>query len=104
MATQRQLQETVARCVSAMVSYHNCERSEKVHDRMVGEVQMIAGFLEELGLGRGEIDHRVILPVEAELIARFGQVTGSRLAIQFVEGLESLDIPRDRRPFRNAAS
>jgi hypothetical protein len=104
MATQRQLQETAGRCVSAMISYHNSGRSEKVHDRMVAEVQMIAGFLEELGLDRGEIDRRIILPVEAELIARYGQVAGSRLAIQFVEGFESLDIPRDRRPFRSAAS
>jgi hypothetical protein len=93
MPTERQVQETISRCVASMVLYHDCERSEEAQDRMIAEIQAIADFVHELGFSRSGTDWRIIPPVEAELIARYGQVAGSRLAIQFVDAFESLGVP-----------
>ena len=92
MATERQVQETIARCISTMVFYHNSERSRKTEDRMIAEVQVIAGFVEELGFERGEAEERIIRPVELELIARYGYEVGPRMAVQFANAFQSLGV------------
>ena len=86
--TERQAQETIASCVSTMVYYHNCERSPEVDERMVAEIQLVAGFIEETGLSRDGADWRIIRPVESELIARYGHEVGRRLAVRFIEAFE----------------
>jgi hypothetical protein len=90
MATQRQLQETVARCVSIMVYYRNEPRSERTRERMVAEVQLVAGWVMELGLVAEETGRHIFRPLEGELIARFGQAAGSRLHAEFVQAFEGL--------------
>jgi hypothetical protein len=50
MATERQIQEAIAQCVSAMVYYHNCDRSQETEDQMVAEIQVVAAFVKELDL------------------------------------------------------
>ncbi len=67
MATDRQLQKVVARCVSIMVFYHNDEKTPKARATMVAEVQAVVGFTRELGLGGKEVDECIVSPVEAEL-------------------------------------
>jgi hypothetical protein len=97
MTTERQVQETIARCVSAMVYYHNRGRYRENEDRMIAEVQLAAGFVEELGLSRVGADRRIIRPVEAELIARYGYEVGPRLAAQFVGAFEGLQMHKGVR-------
>jgi hypothetical protein len=104
MATERQIQETIARCVSAMAYYHDSERSPKSDEHMIAEVQVIAGFVKELGFSESGVAWRIIRTVESDLIDRYGYEVGPRLSAQFIGAFESLDIPRDRRQSRNIAS
>ncbi len=90
MVTERQIQETVARCVSTMVYYHNCERSHPSNERMTVEVQVIAGFVEEWKLKPTEVNRRVIRPLEVNLIARFGHELGPRLLLEFLRAFETI--------------
>jgi hypothetical protein len=97
MVTERQVQETIARCVSTMVYYHNGERSRELDERMTAEIQMVAGFVRELDFSRDGVESRIIRPVEVELVARYGHEVGPRLASRFFEafeGLEGLEIER----------
>lgn len=89
--TERQLQETVARCVGIMVYFHNDpERTQRTKERMVAEVQVVAGWVVEMGLDHRQTDERVLCPVEAELIARYGHEVGPRLNRLFLEAFDGL--------------
>ena len=89
MATDRQFQEVVARCVSVMVFYHNDEKTPKARATMVAEVQTVVGFFRELGLGVREVDEHIMTPVEAELVARYGREAGGSLNAEFVRAFET---------------
>ena len=84
-ATERQVQETIARCVSAMVDYHDNGRSD---ERMAAEVRLIAGFVEELELSRSGVDWRILGPVEDELVGRFGVAIGCSLIVRFIKAFD----------------
>ena len=88
MATERQISQTIERCVAAMVRYHDRARSPEADVRMITEVQVVAGFVEELGLAIGEIGERIVRPVEDELVGRYGREDGPRLAARFVGAFE----------------
>lgn len=90
MVTDRQIQETVARCVSTMVYYHNCERSRKAVEQMTVEIQLIAGFVGESGFNVAEINSRIFRPVEVELIVRYGHEVGPRMLAEFIEAFEGV--------------
>lgn len=88
MATDRQLQETLARCVSTVVFYHNSHRSQKSAERMSIEAEVIAGFVEELSLVDGEAERFIVRPLEVELIDRYGHELGLRLFGEFIRAFE----------------
>ncbi len=90
MVSDRQIRETVARCVSTMVFYHNGERSRDTAELMTVEIQVIAGFVEEWGFDAAEINARVFRPVESELIARYGHEVGPRMLGEFIDAFESV--------------
>jgi hypothetical protein len=91
MATERQVKETIARCVSIMVCYHNGEKTRLAHDMMVAEVQTVAGWVMEMDLGPCEKDERILHPVERELLMRFGPEVGPRLNVVFIKAFGHLD-------------
>jgi hypothetical protein len=88
MATARQVEEIISRCVSAMVFYNLCDRSRDVDRRMIAEVRLIAGWAKKLGFGRGDVVEQIIRPVEVQLIARYGHELGPRLVAQLVDIFE----------------
>jgi hypothetical protein len=90
MVSDRQVRETVARCVSTMVYYHNSERCRETAGQMAAEVQVIAGFVEEWGFDAAKINARVFRPVEDELIARYGHEVGPRMLGEFIDAFESI--------------
>ena len=85
MATERQVQEAVARCVATMVLYHNEKRTRHTTIMMTAEVRATAAGVSELDLGHDQADKRVIRPVEGELVARYGPDTGRKLYNDFVK-------------------
>jgi hypothetical protein len=96
MVTDRQIRETVARCVSAMVSYHDNERGQEPTDRMTAEVLVIAGWVEEMGLGAERTDRLILRPVGVELIGRYGPEVGHRLFDEFLDAFEGIEAIKDR--------
>ena len=90
MATERQIQETIARCVSIVVFFHNSQKSPKMRSMMVAEVQAIAGWVEELGLCGMATDEQILVPVEWELVARYGPVAGRRAQRRVRQGVQGL--------------
>ncbi len=93
MATERQIQETIARCVSIVVFFHNSQKTPKMKSMMVAEVRTIAGWAEELGMCGMAADEQILFPVELELIARYGPVVGRRLNAEFAKAFKALAVP-----------
>lgn len=91
MMTERQLQETIARCVSIAVYYHGSERTGWESDRMTSEVRATALSLGEMGLTATEARVQVVGQVERELIERFGPIAGAKLARTFAEAFAGED-------------
>lgn len=91
MATEREIQETIARSVAIMVCFHNSEKTKRAGAMMVSEVQTVAGMVLELDLGVGETDDCILRPVEQELLMRYGHEVGPRLNTEFLKAFESLD-------------
>jgi hypothetical protein len=88
MSNERQVRETVARCVSIIVYYHNCGRAPKTTTAMIADVRAVADLVARLELGTDEIDELILRPVEAELRARYGHELGFRLNNEFVGAFE----------------
>jgi len=96
MATERQVQELIARCVGIAVIYHNCGRTPKAEALMAAEVQALAGAVGGWGLS-GEVTEEVFLrPVEGELIARYGPESGGRLNAEVVAAFGGRAVPVPR--------
>ena len=93
MATERQLQETVARCVSIMVYYHNTTRAPQAKERMIAEVELVAAWVLELDLSPGDTDRHIFRPVEGELLARYGPEVARGLHAEFLDAFEGFCPP-----------
>ena len=88
MAIDSEIQEAIARCVSILVCYHNADRSRHTTLTMIAEARAVAAWTRELSLGPGETDERILRPLEAEMIARYGHELGSRLNHEFLKAFE----------------
>ncbi len=93
MTTERQIQETIARCVSIVVFFHNSQKSPKMRSMMVAEVQTVARWAEELGMCDRAADEQIVLSVESELLARYGPVVGRRLNAEFAKAFKGSTAP-----------
>ena len=80
MATERQIRETVARCVSCMVYYVNSGKTPQVKRVMTAELQETAPFITQWGVSDSAIDDSLLGPIEAGLVARYGPVEGLKLS------------------------
>lgn len=75
MATEREIQEMIARCVSIMVFYYNSGRSAHTKDQMAAEVGAVAHFVKKWRLV-DDLRVRILDSVTAEMIARYGSELG----------------------------
>src|SRR5262245_4982190 len=80
MVPDRQVQETIARCVGIIVYHRNGETTAKAKALMVAEVQAVAASVHEMGWEPG----RIVRGVEVELVARYGPQVGARVHDEFV--------------------
>jgi hypothetical protein len=85
MAIEREIQETIARCVGIMVFYVNSQKTRPAKALMIAEVQAVAGLVKKWGLSGQAMDDSVFRPVEAELLARYGREEARKLNTEFVE-------------------
>ena len=93
MATDREFQEVIARCVSVMVCYHNDKRSSRARAAMTADVRAIAEWVLMLCLSAGELDRDLFKRVEEGLVMRYGRIPGNRLYGDFVGAFEGADRP-----------
>jgi hypothetical protein len=94
--TERQLQETVARCVGIMAYFHNAARTRQATELMDAEVRDMAGRVAEWDMGAVEVDGLILRPVREELHARYGHELGPRLNRLFLEAFDGLDASGER--------
>jgi hypothetical protein len=93
MATDREVEEMIARCVSIMVFYRNCGRSTQSKAGMAAEIRAVAGCVKEWHPAGGVIMH-ILDSVKAELIARYGHELGVRLDDEFYRAFEGETKPK----------
>jgi hypothetical protein len=85
MVTERQVEETVARCVSCMVFYVNSGKTRQSKGLMTAEIQAAARLVAQWGLIGKTAEDSFLRPVDAELVARYGLVDGRKLSGEFAE-------------------
>jgi hypothetical protein len=88
VATEQQVQRTVALCMDIMVRYRDGRRTPETRAVMVAEVHAIAVWVSGLGMGAAEMIERVLNPVQAQLLARHGHELGARLGGEFLNAFE----------------
>jgi hypothetical protein len=86
-ATERDIQEVIARCVAGIVYYRNSQKTPQLEEQMATDAASVAAWLQRSGLQAAEVDAQVLRPVEAEVIARFGRETGLRLSSAFAKAV-----------------
>jgi hypothetical protein len=84
MVTDRQIEELVARCVATLVYYQNLPQNRHALILLKAELRATASGVAELGLGAPQVAQRLLRPVEAELVSRYGPEHGGLLAAEFV--------------------
>src|SRR4051812_42543057 len=94
MSIERQVQETIAQCVGIGVFYHNLGGlTTKTRAMMLAEFRTVAAKVKELGLGPKATGERLLGPVEAELIARYGIEVGRKINAEFLRAFEEVIVP-----------
>lgn len=90
MVSERQLQETIARCVSCMVFYVNSGKTRQAKREMIAEAQAAASLLAKWGLSGRAAEDSFLKPFEAEMVARYGPADSRKLSKDFVEAFNGL--------------
>lgn len=85
MVSERQVQETVARCVSCMVFYVNSGKTRQAKGEMIAEAQAAARLVAQWGLGGRAAEDCFLRPFDAEIVARYGPADGRKLSRDFAE-------------------
>ncbi|WP_406699121.1 hypothetical protein V5E97_09600 [Singulisphaera sp. Ch08] len=83
MATEPQIRETAARCVSCMVCYVSSGRMSQVKRVMTAELKETTPFVLGCGVSDSELDESILGPIEAGLVARYGPAEGLKLSQEF---------------------
>jgi hypothetical protein len=92
MATEREIQEMIARCVSIMVFYHNSGKTAHSEDQMAAEIGAVAHSVKQWPSGNDPCG-RILDSVNAEMIVRYGSELGVRLDGEFYKAFEDADVP-----------
>jgi hypothetical protein len=87
MPTDRVIEETIARCVSAMVCFHNTERSPDSHESMRIEIRAIGDLVCSWQLDDDGWE-TILDRVRRELLVRYGRETGDRIVTEFAAAFE----------------
>ncbi|SIO44254.1 hypothetical protein SAMN05444166_4760 [Singulisphaera sp. GP187] len=90
MATERQIQETVASFLSGMFFYVNSGKTPQVMRVMTAELQATAHLVLDGGLSERELVDSLLRPIEAKMIARFGSSESSKLFDKLAEVFKGL--------------
>lgn len=95
MATEHLREVIISQCIATVARYHQSGRALEKAERMAAEVQLIAGFVLELGLNANEIEETIIRPVEASLMSRYGHEVGPRHVNEFIKAFDGIKDVQD---------
>lgn len=82
MPADRVVEETIARCVAALVCYHNCERAPEAKVSMCEEIREVAELVASWKLDREDCKS-ILFCVRRELQMRYGAEAGVRVYNEF---------------------
>jgi hypothetical protein len=85
IATERQLRETVTRCVLSLDFYFHTGKTPISRKTMVAEAQAVAHLVTHWSLSATVIADCLLRPLAAELAAWRGPVEGGKLFVEFTE-------------------
>ena len=88
MTDERILQEAIARCVSILVFYHNCERTRDSLARAGSEIRAVANQFPTLEISPEEVERKITDSVREEMVLRYGHEVGPRISAQFADAFE----------------
>jgi len=91
VATDDQLQEAAARCLTILLRYRHGARTAATKAAMVGEIEAVVAWLMELDFPSGVTEGGVLPPVETYLLARYGPEAGQKLKAEFVEAFAAAE-------------
>lgn len=83
MATQRQVEEVVARYVASAVFYVSSGETPGAKEVIAADAAAVAKAVSRWGLSREAIEQAVLRPLEGELTARYGDGPGRSLTREF---------------------
>jgi hypothetical protein len=89
------LHRSIARCLMAMIDYHETRANRGFADRLVDEICAVASDLARSGLLSDESARRIVRPVERELKARYGRELGNWLYIDFIRVFDGCEVVRE---------
>ena len=92
MATDREVEEMIARCVGIMVFYRNSGKTTQSKGQMAAEIRAVAGCIKEWHSADGVVGC-ILDSVKAEMIARYGHELGTRLDGEFYKAFEGEAMP-----------
>jgi hypothetical protein len=87
--------EAIARCILAMIDYHDAGPESGRFERMVAEVCAVARELAGRGMLSEASARRIVLPVERELAARYGREVGTTTYVEFIWAFYDCDATRE---------
>jgi hypothetical protein len=99
MSYEREVDEEVARCVAAIVFYHNSPQSDQNRGVLREDLREVAEWAFDAKLGRNEAVQVLFGPIRADLALRFGDQVGDSLFTDFLVAYE-----RAARSVRRAAA
>ena len=92
MPTDREIQETIARCVSIMGFYRIMGKSAQSKALMAAEIGAVAHSVKQWSSVNDPCG-RILDSVNAEMIVRYGSELGDRLDREFYKAFEDADVP-----------
>jgi hypothetical protein len=88
MSPAREIDEEVARCVAAIVFYHNSPRSKQSEGVLTKDVRQVAVWASNAKLGKLEAGQLLFESIRAGLVLRYGDDVGNSLFMDFLTAYE----------------
>ncbi len=96
MATDREIRETIARCVSSIVYYDRCGRTAQAREVFEADVALVREWLDSEGMAGAEVVIQILAPVLSELSDRYESAEAAILHGEFVAALRFAESSPDK--------
>jgi hypothetical protein len=86
---KREIQETLAWCVSIMVFHHNTRSTQGAAEVLLEDVRLVARWVQESDITHDEFIAHLMVPLKIELESRYGKAVGRMLHEEFFAAYSS---------------